>query len=346
MVKQWVLNSTSQILPWVLRASPVQGLRHWVGHVSHDEVWGLSFCLLPTALFLLPSSFGALPPVPSPRRRQSCREFPYTRRSSRHLPVAYGGVWRDTLRVVESNPTYSDPIDCWDECPMAKKDSENWSRIETLYVVLIAFGLERLAEGAYSAWSAMALVPGWSSTASFLLLLSVALWGARLFWSATNIQRYVDRQSGTSSQAKSNLAISLHFPVLIGQSGIFFLVCESYKVVVSSVLANPCGNGIVTRCSDGPPDEIGSFALLVVASLVYNSIWLVSLMWASKWRGAPELFWIVNNLVIALLLALIATFLPSFYVVNAWQIALIYGLLLALNSILDFLKSSKVYLNS
>jgi len=229
---------------------------------------------------------------------------------------------------------------------MTKKNSENWSRIETLYIVLLAFGVERLGEGAYASWSKIPSIIGWPSLANLVLLVSIALWGARLFWSATNIQRYMDRHTRTSDPIKSNLVIAFHLPVLIGQSIVFFLVCESYKVIISTILSTPCRNNIVTYCAEGPAEDVRSFSMLVVASLVYNAFWLISLMWTSRWRGSPEAFWIKNNLSFALLITLAAFALSPTYAARAWQIILIYGALLGLNSFFDFLRTSKVYLNS
>jgi hypothetical protein len=215
------------------------------------------------------------------------------------------------------------------------KQSRFAERAHALYVILIAFGIERLVEGAYAIW----LHPQTSVEKHFanvLVLFAVVLWGARLFWSGTNIERYGER-TDISVSTKTTRIVAMHFPLLLGQSAVFFWVCESYRVTVVPLLNGP---------SSPEGAAAGQFALLVIVSLVYNALWLIALVWPVAPRGCPEIRWIGNNVLFAALIGLAAVALPQIAVPDVSYAILIYGGLLLMNSVTDFRMTGRIYLES
>ena len=208
-------------------------------------------------------------------------------------------------------------------------------RTHALYVVLIAFGLERLVDGAYGVWFSVATGVELKHPANVIVLLAVVMWGARLFWSATNIERYTKR-ADIPEHVKSVRVVRIHLPILMGQSAVFFWVCESYRTSVVPLLV---GQPVAGASAE-------HFAFLVAVSLVYNSVWLIALVWPVAPTNAPEVLWAANNMLFATLICVAAVAIPHIPPPDASYAVLVYGGLLLINSVADFAMTGKIYLES
>jgi hypothetical protein len=141
---------------------------------------------------------------------------------------------------------------------------------------------------------------------------------------------------------RSGFALGLHFPILIGQSIVFFMICESYRTVIVPAVVTACTSS-VTHCIGGNVQLVNSFAWLVIFSLSYNIVWLLVLARPMGRMLFPETYWLSNNLITVGLLML-ATFFVRYCGLDLIDGVFVYAVLLALNTITDFLLTGRVYL--
>lgn len=207
------------------------------------------------------------------------------------------------------------------------------SIMQTLYIVALLFGFEKVATTIYSLLFETIFSYGVALRSVFVLCgIAIFILGVRLFWSIGNIRRYVQRKISENAQNANvnrvrRRVIIIHFPIALLQAVIFYFVALSYKHFVAM---------------SGPDLVLNNFIYLYLGVLFLNGLWLITLIYP-EWSHKPELLWIVNNLTTVGLT--VAVMLAGWWL--HWpQIAVLTVVVLLFlgNSAVDFLKTAGSYL--
>jgi len=200
------------------------------------------------------------------------------------------------------------------------------SLMQTVYGILLILGFRQLGDALYLFVTKG--VGDWELLCSLTAGgIALALLGFRFFWAVGSIRRYIVRHENNPNARVRRFITTFHFPILLLHAMAFYFLCRLHSDMISPTQFD---NNVVF------------FIWGYVAFLLLNVIWLLWLVWRREDRR-PEMIWIVNNAVTALI-GLGAFWGLRLVIADASLIFLLTCIVFVANSLIDLWGTADTYI--